>query len=175
MMALLLFEDDVRRNNEICDLFSNAGYHITWGGTQDALQAFAGDGEAHKSVTILRVEHGRLAPSCLVSLARGVTPPWRLSLQQHCLIAPNGKRTKLTTLEFTLVKRFALVEKGEVVSRRSIVDEFGEHYLSYDQNRLDTLVMRLRKKTTQRLGTALPLNTVRVRGFSFDDCLILDH
>jgi len=35
--------------------------------------------------------------------------------------------------------------------------------------------MRLRKKVKQRLDMPLPLNTVRVRGFSFDDWLILDH
>lgn len=175
MKALLLLEDDVRRNNEIYDLFSNAGYHITWGDAPDALQTVNGDGEPHKSVTIVQVEHGRLAPSYVVSLARGVTSPWRLSLHRHCLVAPNAKYTKLTTLEFKLIKLFALVEKGEVVSRKSIVDDFGEHFLSYDQNRLDALVMRLRKKTMQRLETTLPLNTVRIRGFSFDDCLILDH
>jgi DNA-binding winged helix-turn-helix (wHTH) protein len=174
-MALLLLEDDGRKKSEICDIFSNAGYQITWREVPEALMAWLGKGDAHKSVTILQVDHAHAFPSYIASLARSAIPPWRLSLHQRSLVAPNNCCTKLTSLEFILIKTFALTEKGEVVSRRKIIDAFGEHYLSYDQNRLDTMVMRLRKKVKQRLDMPLPLNTVRVRGFSFDDWLILDH
>ncbi|MFC0575942.1 winged helix-turn-helix domain-containing protein [Paraburkholderia solisilvae] len=175
MMALLLLDDDVRKRGEVCDLFSSAGYRVNYGHAADALGIDSDGGALSKSVTIWQVDPDHPFPMYIANLARGVNPPWRLSLHQRSLIAPNTSRTKLTSLEFTLIKVFALTEKGEVVSRKRIIDEFGEHYLSYDQNRLDTTVMRLRKKVRAQLGMALPLNTVRVRGFTFDDWLILDH
>ncbi|MFD1560967.1 helix-turn-helix domain-containing protein [Paraburkholderia silviterrae] len=175
-MGLLLLEVDLQNKHEISNLFSNAGYQITWGNLSDMHQAPLTESEkTRKSITIFQIQPGLLDQSSLASFSRCELPAWRLSLHQHHLIAPNRKHTKLTTLEFALVKLFALVDKGEVVSRRRIIDEFGEHYLSYDQNRLDTLVTRLRKKTMQHLDTPLPLNTVRVRGFSFDDSLVIDH
>jgi len=100
---------------------------------------------------------------------------WHLSMRHRSLIAPNGQSFELTTLEFTFIKLFALVEKGEAVSRKQIVLSFGEDYLSYDQNRIDTLVRRLRQKTEACSGLRLPLNTERVRGFSFGDTLIIDQ
>jgi len=110
----------------------------------------------------------------IVSLARRFTSGWRLSLRNRTLEAPNGVLTRLTSLEFSFIKIFALVDVGEAVSRKKIVQEFGEDYLSYDQNRLDTMVTRLRKKIEVEAKMAIPLHTVRVRGFAFDDVLILD-
>ncbi|MCX7219599.1 MAG: helix-turn-helix domain-containing protein [Burkholderiales bacterium] len=105
---------------------------------------------------------------------RKTVPTWRLSSRQRSLQAPDGQLTSLTSLEFSFVKIFAMAEVGEAVSRKKIVLAFGEDYLAYDQNRIDTLVRRLRKKMERNARVKLPLNTVRVRGFSFDDVLILD-
>jgi DNA-binding response OmpR family regulator len=90
------------------------------------------------------------------------------------LAAPNGAEMALTSLEFAFIKMFAMVETGEAISRKQIVQGFGEDYLSYDQNRIDTMVRRLRRKAESDLGTKLPLNTERVRGYSFGDLLIID-
>lgn len=111
---------------------------------------------------------------CIVELARQLAPGWRLSIRDHRLLAPTGASIPLTSLEFIFIKMFALVEIGEPVSRKQIVKTFGEDYLSYDQNRIDTLVRRLRQKFTARAGIRLPLNTERVRGFSFGEPLIID-
>ncbi|AKU23448.1 hypothetical protein ACZ75_20295 [Massilia sp. NR 4-1] len=109
-----------------------------------------------------------------MSLARQLAPGWRLSMRHRYLEAPAGQRTELTSLEFNFIKIFAMTEMGEAVSRKQIVQSFGEDYLSYDQNRLDTMVRRLRKKIDSQMGIKLPLNTERVRGFSFGDILIID-
>ena len=175
MMTLLLLKDDTRNENEICDFFSSAGYQINWSETSATLLAGQSPNEQNRSITILQMDHTHPFPPDIANLTRGITLPWRLSMHQRTLTAPNNNQIKLTSLEFTLVKTFAMLEIGEVASRRRIIGEFGEHYLSYDQNRLDTMIMRLRKKIRHGLGMALPLNTVRVRGFSFDDLLILDH
>ena len=175
MMALLFLQDeDLLKTKEICDLLENAGYKVKWNATPGLRTGPAGN-EACGTVAILQVNQERPLPLHLASLAAGAVQPWRLSLRQRILVAPNQTQAKLTNLEFTLLKMFAMMEQSEVVSRKRIIDEFGEHYLSYDQNRLDTTVMRLRKKVIMLTGMTLPLNTVRVRGFSFDDWLILEH
>lgn len=176
MMALLfLHDEDPKKKREICDLLKNAGYKVKLNEIPDILHARSGEDEAPRTVAILQVNQDTPLPLHLASLACGASSPWRLSLRQRILVAPNNSQTKLTNLEFTLLKMFAMMEQGEVVSRKRIIDEFGEHYLSYDQNRLDTTVMRLRKKVRMLADMTLPLNTVRVRGFSFDDWLILEH
>jgi len=110
----------------------------------------------------------------ILSLARQLNPGWHLSLRYRRLEAPNGAEMALTGLEFAFIKMFAMVETGEAISRKQIVQGFGEDYLSYDQNRIDTMVRRLRRKAESDLGTKLPLNTERVRGYSFGDLLIID-
>jgi DNA-binding response OmpR family regulator len=111
---------------------------------------------------------------CIVNLARQLTPGWRLSMRHRLLEAPNGTAAPLTSLEFCFIKIFTMVETGEAVSRKQIVQAFGEDYLSYDQNRIDTMVRRLRQKIDAQIGVRLPLNTERVRGFSFGDVLIIE-
>ncbi|SHG48736.1 helix-turn-helix domain-containing protein [Massilia sp. CF038] len=111
---------------------------------------------------------------CIVNLARQLTPGWRLSMRHRVLEAPNGAAAALTSLEFAFIKIFTMVETGEAVSRKQIVQAFGEDYLSYDQNRIDTMVRRLRQKIDAQIGVRLPLNTERVRGFSFGDVLIIE-
>jgi DNA-binding response OmpR family regulator len=111
---------------------------------------------------------------CIVTLARQLTPGWRLSMRHRRLEAPNGAAVELTSLEFCFIKIFTMAETGEAVSRKQIVHAFGEDYLSYDQNRIDTMVRRLRQKIDSQIGLRLPLNTERVRGFSFGDILIIE-
>lgn len=110
----------------------------------------------------------------ILSLARQLNPGWHLSMRYRRLEAPNGAEMALTSLEFNFIKMFAMVETGEAISRKQIVQAFGEDYLSYDQNRIDTMVRRLRRKAESDLGLKLPLNTERVRGYSFGDLLIID-
>jgi hypothetical protein len=111
---------------------------------------------------------------CILSLARQLNPGWRLSMRYRRLQAPNGHTVKLTSLEFNFIKIFAMAEIGEAVSRKQIVQSFGEDYLSYDQNRIDTMVRRLRQKVESGAQVKLPLNTERVRGYSFGDLLIIE-
>lgn len=112
--------------------------------------------------------------SAVLRLARQMSQGWRLNLRQHILIGPSGPQVQLTTLEYTFIKILSMAEVGQVISRKQIVKEFGEDYLSYDQNRIDTMVRRLRKKVLDTTALKLPLSTIRVRGFAFDDVLSLD-
>ncbi|MBB3117999.1 winged helix-turn-helix domain-containing protein [Pseudoduganella violacea] len=198
MTDLLLLGCGPQRTHELRSIFRQAGYHVievdNVGACCRRLQAefrqsghISSDQIDHavpsappKGVTILDTAMLSASSgqpqllSCIMDLARQLAPGWRLGLRHRRLEAPNGAGVELTSLEFDFMKIFTMVEVGETVSRKKIVQTFGEDYLSYDQNRLDTMVRRLRQKIESHLGIKLPLNTVRVRGFSFDDVLIID-
>lgn len=184
--------------NDLASLFQNAGYevnevkdvisccrHLKAGlRLQRQAPVAAPGGVDGKGITIFNPpppglqrdvhDHPEQLLDYILSLARQLNPGWRLSLRYRRLEAPNGASIALTSLEFLFIKMFALVDTGEAISRKAIVQGFGEDYLSYDQNRIDTMVRRLRRKAETDLGTRLPLNTERVRGYSFGDLLIID-
>lgn len=200
MTDLILLGQDAARTHELTRLFQDAGYevveakdvvtccrHLQSASRMPEFITLDQPGQrptaALPGVTIIQADSIATGPdrhrsrllACILSLARQLAPGWRLSLRHRRLEAPGGVGAiDLTGLEFSFLKIFAMVEIGEAVSRRRIVQEFGEDYLSYEQNRLDTLVRRLRKKVAIRLGVKLPLNTERVRGYSFGDVLIID-
>ncbi len=127
------------------------------------------------------VDHYISKPTRLPELAAIVTAlsrrlpakaSWELSLIAHQIRPPQGQPIPLTTLEFTFFKALGQAS-GRPVSRRELVTEFGEDYLLYDQNRLDTLVRRLRQKIEKDSGSELPVHTVRAVGFVFSAPLII--
>lgn len=169
-------------------LLHNAGYQIAHANepAQCWQQLYQSGGEnlsatpACKGRIIFSVNHAHpddalsALQAAVVALAQESRRGWRLNLRQRSLQAPNGRQIGLTSLEFIFIKIFSLTEIGQAVSRRQIVHEFGEDYLNYEQNRLDTMVRRLRQKIHTQTGMKLPLSTVRVRGYAFDDVLTLD-
>lgn len=202
MTDLLLLGKNARCTDELASIFQSAGYEVIEvrdvasccrqlqsemrqsGIRPTTLHDAVPLPEEHRGVTIFNADaitanlnasscHEQLR-QCIVSLARQLTPGWRLSMRHRRLEAPAGGTIELTSLEFAFIKIFTMVEVGEAVSRKQIVLAFGEDYLSYDQNRIDTMVRRLRQKIETRIGVKLPLNTERVRGFSFGDVLIID-
>jgi hypothetical protein len=196
MTDLLLLGCGAERTHELASLFKDAGYAVIEVNDLVSCCRHLLDKpepsdfislpriDAARGITILDAEaigasagvrkHSPQLLNCIMSLARQLAPGWRLSMRHRRLETPNSTAVALTTLEFNFIKHFALVDVGEAVSRKQIVQAFGEDYLSYDQNRLDTLVRRLRQKVEARVGIKLPLNTERVRGFSFGDVLIID-
>ncbi|MQA39965.1 hypothetical protein GEV02_17585 [Rugamonas sp. FT29W] len=170
MINLVLFRVNLV-DHELTKLFSNAGYHVTEVSSAASCSQYLldDDGAVQEPAELQKLQR------LLADLERPVETGWCLSMRSQSLQAPNGVNVALTSLEFTFIKLFALHEVGEPVSRKRIVQEFGENYLNYDQNRLDTLVTRLRKKVEHEAQQVLPLHTVRVRGFSFNDVLVIDR
>ncbi|WP_300750425.1 hypothetical protein [Janthinobacterium sp.] len=203
MIDLLLLGGDTERSHELARLFQSAGYQVEEvpdlasylnRPLGNLLPPDAGISKG-MAVTLpcsndsrdIRIFNARASdvnagafqcqPNLLTfisNLARQLMPGWRLSMGSRCLEAPNRRIVELTSLEFKFIKNFALVEVNEAISRKQIVQAFGEDYLSYDQNRIDTMLRRLRKKVELSVGVKLPLNTERVRGFSFGHILIID-
>lgn len=86
----------------------------------------------------------------IVSLSRRVPTSWTLQSGARQLISPRGLALQLSRNEFTLVQLLA-ARPGVPVSRRAIVQAYGEQWLSYDQRRMDTLISRLRKRCRDTL------------------------
>jgi len=170
MINLVLFKANLG-DHELTKLFSNAGYQVIEMSSAASCSQYLldDDGSPQAPASLQKLQ------SLLADLGRPAEAGWSLSMRQQSLRAPSGIRIALTSLEFAFIKLFALHEVGEAVSRKRIVQEFGENFLHYDQNRLDTLVTRLRKKVDQEAQLMLPLHTVRVRGFAFNDVLVIDR
>jgi hypothetical protein len=185
---LIVLGPDAASRQELATLSRQAGYQVLEAGALApcCLQGPASDGMAN--LIAIQAGEDRCAgsctdrsaaalPACVRELApqrQDTGPAWRLSLRQRRLWMPGGSGVRLTGLEFRLLRLLAVTETGEAVSRRRIAEAFGEDYLQYEQNRLDTLVRRLRRKVTTELGTTLPLHTERARGYSFGAVLIID-
>lgn len=91
---------------------------------------------------------------------------WSLDSLTWELKSPNGKATKLTASELTLME--CLAEKpGSIVERSIIIERLGEEPESYDIRRMEVMIRRLRTKVMENLGVEAPIATVRATGYAF--------
>ena len=100
------------------------------------------------------------------ALLRRLGLGWRLDRVRHQLSDPQGHCLDLNTQELTLLACLSAAP-DQVVSRRALVEAFGESWLYYDERRLNTMVSRLRHRWQAVSGQELPLKTERGAGFSF--------
>lgn len=91
---------------------------------------------------------------------------WVLELGARRLSAPGFAPIALSQQDLTVLHEL-MRGAGEIASRQQIVRALGEHFLSYDQRRLDTQIRRLRRKVNEATGLTLPLNTARNAGYCF--------
>jgi Transcriptional regulatory protein, C terminal len=170
MINLVLFRANLV-DQELTRVFSKAGYHVIETSSAASCSQYLLDEDCSPQ----EPANFKKLQILLADLGLPAETGWCLSMCHQTLRAPSGVSIALTSLEFAFIKLFALHEVGEPISRKRIVQEFGENYLNYDQNRLDTLVTRLRKKVDHEAQLILPLHTVRVRGFAFNDVLVIDR
>lgn len=137
------------------------------GSTRDVVQGLDGGADHYLIKPVKLVELAAI----IGSLARRVPADWSLQACARQLVSPQGQGMPLSRNEFVLMQ--LLAQHGGPVSRRRIVEAYGEHWLSYDQRRLDTLISRLRKRCRDRLGVDLPLKTEHGEGYSFTRPLTL--
>jgi DNA-binding response OmpR family regulator len=91
---------------------------------------------------------------------------WVLELGARRLSAPGFSPIALSQQDLTVLHEL-MRGAGDIASRQQIVTALGEHFLSYDQRRLDTQIRRLRRKVSEATGLTLPLNTARNAGYCF--------
>lgn len=105
-----------------------------------------------------------------LQLGTQAAPPdaaaWVLDLGPRVLHAP-GAPTVPLSLQDAVVLACLMRKAGENISRREIVEALGADYLAYDQRRLDSQMLRLRRRVASFSGIALPVKTVRNSGYCF--------
>jgi two-component system response regulator PhoP len=90
---------------------------------------------------------------------------WQLRDEDWTLCAPGGQGVRLTASERELMKTL-IAGRDKVVARETLAAALGGDDYDYDPHRLEALVSRLRKKTTEA-DLALPLRAVRGIGYLF--------
>ncbi|MDQ8754661.1 response regulator transcription factor [Sphingosinicella sp. LHD-64] len=98
------------------------------------------------------------------------TMPWRLDPDRWMLEAPNGKSVKLSTAEMTVVRRL-IEQPGTVASRGELRAALGYGQDRNDDQKLDALISRLRRKIERQAGCPAPVQTLHGRGHLFSDAI----
>jgi len=95
---------------------------------------------------------------------------WMLNSDSLTISGPNGDEKTLTLQEACLLKALAR-GKDRFATRKDLIASLGHDYLSYDEQRLEALVSRLRKKLIPLGGN--PLKAAHGRGYVFTERLML--
>lgn len=92
---------------------------------------------------------------------------WLLHQNEWLLISPEDQHISLTPSEYFFLKML-ISAKGEVVSRSEIITKLfeGKDYANVN-DRLDTLVARLRRKAQKEFSISLPIKTITATGYIF--------
>lgn len=91
---------------------------------------------------------------------------WLLMVGPSCLQPPVAPSVQLSYQDLQVL-HCLMRAAGESVSRRHIVQALGADYLDYDQRRLDTQMLRLRRRVLEASGQPLPVKTLRSLGYCF--------
>lgn len=92
--------------------------------------------------------------------------PWQLDAVGGTLRAPNQQVVALTTRELELLSCL-MQTRGVVVSKQDLVQAVGGRALDDDFHRIESALTRLRRKTLETTGTALPVRAVFGKGLVF--------
>lgn len=92
--------------------------------------------------------------------------PWQLDAAAATLRAPNQKVVSLTTRELELLSCL-LHSPGVLVSKQMLVQAVGGRNLDDDFHRIESALTRLRRKTIDDTGLALPVRAVFGKGLVF--------
>lgn len=160
---------NLRRNSDIGIIILTA-----YGDTDDRVQGLMGGADAYlvKPVEIrelIATVHSvgrRIGRGSATDTVAGSCGGWRMTLDNWCLVAPNGTQVPLSASERSVLE-VLMREPERPVSREGLIVALGHDPEYYLPHRLDMLISRLRRKVLTQTNTALPLKAVRGVGFAF--------
>lgn len=91
---------------------------------------------------------------------------WTIKPSQLKLIPPGGQPIPLSHNELRVLKA-AAGAKGNIVSRKDLIEALGQNYWHYDERRLETLISRLRRKLATCMPEGFPVRGVKGHGYLF--------
>jgi DNA-binding response OmpR family regulator len=83
------------------------------------------------------------------------------------LLNPKGIELALSETERSFLK-LMISAANQVVPRETLIAAFAQNDDNYDAHRLDAVISRLRKRTTQAGLGSLPLQSIRGTGYVFN-------
>ncbi len=92
--------------------------------------------------------------------------PWRLDLAASQLVAPNQRFIELTSRELELLGCL-MVTPGAMVTKQRLTEAMGADEAEGGFHRIESQLTRLRRKTLETTGTALPVRAVFGKGLVF--------
>lgn len=105
-----------------------------------------------------------LLNAVIARVPAGSKGAWIIENDSPTLRGPNGLTQTLSLQEITILKVLAAAP-DRFATRRSLVEALGHNYFSYDEQRLEAMISRLRKKIAP-LGEN-PIKAAHGRGYVF--------
>lgn len=140
------------------------------GSAQDRLEGMQ-SGADHYLAKPVRMQELQAVVSALAWRMQLVAQ-WHLRWSTWELHSTSGAMVKLTPQE-AMFLRLLIDCRGQVASRRRIVEALGKNFLAYDLRNLDALVLRLRKKVLEVTAVPLPVKTVHGTGYQMSSEVVL--
>lgn len=109
-----------------------------------------------------------LLNAVIARVPTGSKGAWIIESDSPTLRGPNGLTQTLSLQEVTILKVLALAP-DRFATRRSLVEALGHDYLAYDEQRLEAMISRLRKKIAP-LGDN-PIKAAHGRGYVFNQTI----
>ena len=128
-----------------------------------ALQYFVKPADLHELVAGIRSQLRRVVPRAVEG---GAAAPWRLVPAMSQLVAPNQRAVPLTSRELELLGCLMAVQ-GTLVTKQALTAAMGAGDVEDGFHRIESQLTRLRRKTQESTGLALPVRAVFGRGLVF--------
>jgi two-component system, OmpR family, response regulator PhoP len=128
-----------------------------------ALQYFVKPVDMQELTAGIRSQLRHMAPRA----AQGDTlAPWRLDRAASRLVAPNQRAIDLTSRELELLGCL-MAMPGAMVTKQALMEAVGADEAEDGFHRIESQLTRLRRKTLETTGTALPVRAVFGKGLVF--------
>jgi len=133
-----------------------------------ALRYFVEPEELHALAADLRAQLHQAPPAVVLPQAalNGVHLSWHLDKAAARLIAPNRHSISLTSRELQLIGHLAAADES-MVGKTELLQAMGYAYVEDGFHRIESQLNRLRRKTLQSTGMALPIRAVFGKGLVF--------
>lgn len=128
-----------------------------------ALQYFVKPVDMQELAAGVRSQLRHLAPR---EAREDALAPWRLDQAASRLVAPNQRFVELTSRELELLGCL-MVTQGALVTKQALTQAMGAEEAEDGFHRIESQLTRLRRKTLETTGTALPVRAVFGKGLVF--------
>lgn len=128
-----------------------------------ALQYFVKPTDMHELVAGIR---SQLRRTGIHPVSGDQIMPWHLDQAAARLIAPNQRAIALTSRELELLT-YLMAAKGGLVTKQTLLETMGTCDMEDGFHRIESQLTRLRRKTLDGTGLALPVRAVFGKGLVF--------